>query len=56
MNFIIEVIKCHPESEDLIYVVRRQDGFPMFVADSLDDLKDLIQKQIDQALKPKSDS
>ena len=50
MNFIIEVIKCHPESDDVVFVVRRHDGFPLLVADDLDTAKDFISQQIEKAL------
>ena len=53
MNFIIEVIKKGADSSALVFVVRRQDGFPMCVKDSLDEATNYIQKQIDEALKPK---
>lgn len=56
MNFIIEVIKKSSDGPDCVFVVRRGDGFPLHVGDSLDDAKDFLQEQISQALKPKSDA
>ena len=41
MNFIIEVIKKSADSSALVFVVRRQDGFPMSVQDSLEERSDL---------------
>lgn len=54
MNFIIEVIKKSADSSALVFVVRRQDGFPMCVKESLDECTEFIQNQIDLALEPKS--
>lgn len=54
MNFIIEVIKKSADSSVLVFVVRRQDGFPMCVKESLDECTGFIQNQIDLALEPKS--
>ena len=54
MNFIIEVIKKSADSSALVFVVRRQDGFPMCVKDSLAECSEFIQNQINAALEPKS--
>ena len=56
MNFIIEVIKKSADSSALVFVVRRQDGFPMCVKDSLDEVKDFIQDAINKALESEKDS
>lgn len=54
MNFIIEVIKKSADSSALVFVVRRQDGFPMCVKDSLVESLEFIQNQIDKALQAES--
>ena len=56
MNFIIEVLKKKEDSSVLVFVVRNHQGFPMLVADSLDEASKFIQSQINQALKKKSDA
>lgn len=54
MNFIIEVIKKSADSSALVFVVRRQDGFPLCVKESLDECTEFIQNQINEALQPRS--
>ena len=56
MNFIIEVLKKKEDSSVLVFVVRNQQGFPVLVADSLDEAKDYIQDAINKALEPSKDS
>ena len=56
MNFIIEVLKKKEDSSVLVFVVRNQQGFPVLVADSLDEAKDYIQDAIYKALEPSKDS
>ena len=56
MNFIIEVLRKKENEQVLVFVVRNQQGFPMLVADTLDEAKDYIQSQIDKALSAKSDA
>ena len=56
MNFIIEVLKKKEDSSVLVFVVRNQQGFPVLVADSLDEAKDYVQDAINKALEPSKDS
>ena len=55
MNFIIEVLRKKENEKVLVFVVRNQQGFPMLVSDTLDEVKDYIQSQIEKALSAKSD-
>ena len=55
MNFIIEVLRKKENENVLVFVVRNQQGFPMLVADTLDEALVFVQSQIDKALSAKSD-
>ena len=56
MNFIIEVLRKKENENVLVFVVRNQQGFSVLVADTLDEVRDFIQLQIDKALSAKSDA
>lgn len=56
MNFIIEVLRKKENENDLVFVVRNQQGFPMLVADSLVEATNFIQLKINQALEKNSDA
>lgn len=51
MNFIIEVLPKKENGDLFTFVVRRGDGFPIALCDSLEDAKDVIQAKFDEMRK-----
>lgn len=51
MNFIIEILPKKEKSNEFVYVVRAQNGFPISVCDSLDGAKDVIEEKFDEMRK-----
>lgn len=51
MNFIIEILPKKENSSIFVFVVRRGDGFPLAVCDSLEGAKDCIQEKFDEMRK-----
>ena len=56
MNFIIEFLPKKSNSLEFVCVVRRPDGFPLCVCDSLDEAKLFIEEKLDEAVKAKSNA
>lgn len=55
MNFIIEILPKKEKSNEFVFVVRAQNGFPISVCDSLEGAKDVIQEKFEE-LRKQSDS
>lgn len=51
MNFIIEILPKLENGNEFSFVVRRGDGFPIAVCDSLDSARDCIQEKFDEMRK-----
>lgn len=56
MNFIIEFLPKKSNSFEFVCVVRRPDGFPMCVCDSLDEAKVFIEEKLEEAKQAKSNA
>lgn len=56
MNFIIEILPKKENSNEFVFVVRAQNGFPLSVCDSLEGAKDVIQEKLDEAKQAKSNA
>lgn len=51
MNFIIEILSKKEKSNEFVFVVRAQNGFPISVCDSLDCAKDVIAAKFEELRK-----
>ncbi len=51
MNFIIEILPKKEKSNEFVFVVRAQNGFPISVCDSLEGAKDVIQGKFEELRK-----
>lgn len=51
MNFIIEILPKKENGNQFSFVVRRGDGFPIAVCESLEGAKDCIQAKFDEMRK-----
>lgn len=56
MNFIIEFLPKKSNTLEFVCVVRRPDGFPLCVCDSLDEAKTFIEEKLDEAKNVKSNA
>lgn len=48
MNFIIEILPKKEKGNQFVFVVRRPDGFPISVCESLEGAKDVILEKFDE--------
>lgn len=55
MNFILEILPKKEKSNEFVYVVRAQNGYPLAVCDTLEGAKDVISAKFDK-LRKQSDS
>lgn len=54
MNFIIEILPKKEKGNQFVFVVRRSDGYPISVCDTLEGAKDVIKEKFVELLKQSS--
>lgn len=56
MNFIVEFLPKMENSNEFVYVVRAQNGFPLQVCESLNDVTNVMEKKFEVLRKSISNS